>query len=615
MVGDTQADDDAHLLGEWARLMFASLHAAGVTHVFISPGSRSTPFAWQALQTPGLQCHAVLDERCAAFAALGVARATGLPAAVLGTSGSAASHYFPAIVEAGLAFLPLIVMTADRPFEVQHGGAAQAIDQVKLFGDHVRRYFELGLPDETQGGLLGLRRAVVQAVALAIAPVPGPVHLNMRARKPLEPPPAASDAQHARQGRVTALLATPVTAFVAGRVTAPLPALAQLARALASAQAGAIVLGPMPPRDRVLAAQVGRLAQVLGFPILAEAASQMRFALAGHDLACPEFAWLLATPGFRVAHPADVLLHIGALPLCADLEIWARASGAERYLLCEHGSPDPLGTAGMILNGELLPALEHLLREIAVLRAQPCARQRRFGATLVAAGVRCRQVVQDELSRESGFAEGAAVAAVARGLPNDAQWVLGNSLPIRDVDAYVTATAEIRVLCQRGANGIDGLVSGAAGSACATRSPTVLLVGDVSFCHDFGGLAVARALRTPLVIVVLDNDGGRIFDQLPVRRLLATGTDDEQFWRTSPRCDLAAVARAFGVRYAEAQSASELAAALAQAFEQESLTLLHARVAPDSAYTVRARVLARLALAVAAPQTGASIAVEPSAFA
>jgi 2-succinyl-5-enolpyruvyl-6-hydroxy-3-cyclohexene-1-carboxylate synthase len=452
-------------------------------------------------------------------------------------------------------------------------------------------------------------------VALSIAPLPGPVHLNARARKPLEPRAAMSDSEHALHRRVTALLASPVTAYVPGRVAAPLQALERLARALVSAHAGAIVLGPLPPRDRVLAKQIGTLALALGFPILAEASSQVRFALAEHELACPEFAWLLGVATFRSDHPTDVLLCIGALPLCADLETWTRDSGAARYLLCEHGSPDPQGTASMILNGELAPSLEHLLREVALLGAPPSARQRRFAAALVAAGERCRQVVHEELSREPGFAEGAAVACVARGLPTGAQWALGNSLPIRDVDAYVTATTEISILSQRGANGIDGLASGAAGSAFATRSPTVLLLGDVSFCHDLGGLAIARSLRTPLVIVVLDNDGGRIFDQLPVHELLMTESRAEQFWRTSPRCDLEAIARSFGIRYAAAQSCSELATALARALREESLTLLHARVSPDSARSVHDRVLARLALSADSVQVGSRNTIESPAYA
>jgi hypothetical protein len=209
--------DDAHLLGEWARLLFGTVCAAGVSDLFISPGSRSTPFAWAALHTRGLACHAVIDERSAAFMALGYARATGRPAALLCTSGSAPAHYFPALIEAELAFLPLLVITADRPFEAQHSGAAQSIDQVKLYGDHVRRYFELGLPDAAQSGLVGMRRAVTQAVAIARGPLPGPVHLNARARKPLEPRGAAGDEQSALTLRVGALLAAPLTRHVAAR--------------------------------------------------------------------------------------------------------------------------------------------------------------------------------------------------------------------------------------------------------------------------------------------------------------------------------------------------------------------------------------------------------------
>jgi 2-succinyl-5-enolpyruvyl-6-hydroxy-3-cyclohexene-1-carboxylate synthase len=601
-ANDAQARDDAQLLGEWARLLFGSLQAAGVIDLFISPGSRSTAFTWQALQTRGLRCHAVIDERCAAFAALGVARATGLPAAVLCTSGSAAANYFPAIIEAELAFLPLLVISADRPVEVQHAGAAQAIDQVKLFGDHVRRYFELGLPDGTAGGLLGMRRAVVQAVALSVAPIPGPVHVNVRARRPLEPRAAVSATQRALRRRVTSILASPLTAYVPGRVTAPAQALESLARALVMAHAGAIVLGPLPPREWVLGEAIGRLAAELGFPILAEASSQLRFALAEHELACPGFEWLLGSSAFRHRHPTDVLLLIGALPLSTDIDAWAGESDAARYVLCEHGSADPAGNARMILNGELAPSLDLLCRKVILLETPPSTRQRRFAASVIAAGKRCRPLVDGELSCEPGFAEGAAVADVARCLPRGVQWALGNSLPIRDVDAYVTAAADIRILSQRGANGIDGLVSGAAGSALATRLPTLLLVGDVSFLHDLGGLALARSLRTAFVIVVLDNDGGRIFDQLPVRHLLASGTEVEQFWRTSPRCDLGAIAQAFGIRYALVESSAGLATSIARALLENAATLLQVRVASDSARRVRERVIAQIEKWHAAPE-------------
>jgi 2-succinyl-5-enolpyruvyl-6-hydroxy-3-cyclohexene-1-carboxylate synthase len=572
-----------------------TLYAAGITDIFISPGSRSTPFTWQALKTRGVNCHPIIDERCAAFAALGYVRATARPAAILCTSGSAPAHYFPALIEAALAFLPLLVITADRPFELQHSGAAQSIDQVKLYGDHVRRFFEVGLPDAAQGALIGLRRVVTQAVAISRGPVPGPVHLNVRARKPLEPMAAAGDQQTALSTRVSALLAAPLTRHVLAQA-APLPSVVrEIAHALVGAHAGAIVLGPLPPQHRTIARALADLATALGFPILAESASQMRFALSQHALACPQFPWLLSSEAFRRSHGPDVLLCLGATPTCSGFETWARESGASRYLLSEHEGPDPLGSACMIVQGDIASSLELLRREVESIDVAPRAEQRDFAAALVEGGRICQRLVRQELASEPGLAEGTAVACIAEALPTGAQWMLGNSLPIRDVDAYVFGGADVVILSQRGANGIDGLVSGAVGSTLGTQLPTLLLLGDVSLLHDIGGLALARLARTPLVIAVLDNDGGRIFDQLPVHELYAADADLANYWRTPAHCDLGQAARMFGLRYSSPGTQGELLHATREALHTNSTTLLHVRVGVDSALNVRRRVLSGLA--------------------
>ncbi len=203
----------ANALGEWARLLVETLAAAGVRDVIISPGSRSTPFVWSALEQRQLRCHVLIDERAAGFFALGQARLTGVPSALLCTSGSALANYLPAVAEAALSATPLIVLSADRPYELMACGAAQTFDQVKIFEAFTRSFFDLGLPDESPPALSGLQRAVAQAVHTASFPVPGPVHLNARARKPLEPRPPQTDAERALNEHVTRLVARgPATA-------------------------------------------------------------------------------------------------------------------------------------------------------------------------------------------------------------------------------------------------------------------------------------------------------------------------------------------------------------------------------------------------------------------
>jgi 2-succinyl-5-enolpyruvyl-6-hydroxy-3-cyclohexene-1-carboxylate synthase len=583
---------EAHLLGEWARLLFATLRHAGVSDLWVSPGSRSTPFTWAAQHTPGLNVRPVIDERSAAFLALGHTRITGRPGAVLCTSGTAAANYFPAIVEASAAHLPLLVLTADRPLDVQQAAAAQTIDQVKLYGDQVRSFFDLGLPDAASSSLIGLRRKVVQAVAEALGPLPGPVHLNLRARKPLEPAPAQTEAEHALSRQVTELLARPLVRHAPARRLANEAVLAA-ARTLSEAASVVIAVGPLPPSGPNLAKPLAELSRLLQAALFAEAGSQVRFALADHEHAFPLFDWLLSSPSQAEQLRPDVLLCVGRTPTSSAFERWA-AQVPRRIVLAEHGYPDAVGNAELVASGDLEQGLHALL---AALRAQPrVAPDPGFLPELAAAHERCGNFVGDAVAaRSERLSEGAAVKAVVHGLPDGALLVLGNSLPIRDVDAYVTSAAELRIVTQRGANGIDGLVAGAIGSAVAARVPTLLLLGDVSLLHDIGSLANVSHASAPLVVAVVDNAGGRIFDQLPVAKLYGEDDAAARLWLTPPNHELSHAAALFGLSYSAPTTSGGIREALADALGQMTPTLLHLRVEPDSARRLRHEVLGRLA--------------------
>jgi 2-succinyl-5-enolpyruvyl-6-hydroxy-3-cyclohexene-1-carboxylate synthase len=587
---------EAHLIGEWARLLACTLREAGVRDIWVSPGSRSTPFTWVFEQTEGLTLRPVVDERSAAFLALGHTRITGRPCALLCTSGTAAANYFPAVVEASLAHLPLILLTADRPLEVQHAGAAQAIDQIELYGDHARAFFDLGLPDAAPTALRGLQRSVAQAVALARGPLPGPVHLNLRARKPLEPAAPQTDGERALSAHVTTLVERPLAHHAPSTALANEAVLAA-ARTLSEAASGVIVVGPLPAFSAHLAEPIAELSTLLGFPIFAEAASQLRFPRS--ERCYPLFDWLLSSPPIAARVQPDVLLCLGATPTSSAFERWA-ARASERIVLADHFAPDPIGNATLLAAGSLahsLPALVTALR--AVHGKDPSGREEARRArdalerTLGEAQARAVELVERALREAGPTAEGAVVRSVVEALPEGAVLVLGNSLPIRDVEAYVTNAPRLSVVSQRGANGIDGLVSGAIGSAIASGAPTLLLVGDVSLLHDLGALASSGLVTSPLVIAVVDNDGGRIFDQLPASELYA-GTAAERLWRTPPSLELSHAAALFGLGYAAPAGLAEIRQATQVALEKRGVTLLHLRVAPESAATVRRRVLAEL---------------------
>ncbi|HEY4105699.1 MAG TPA: 2-succinyl-5-enolpyruvyl-6-hydroxy-3-cyclohexene-1-carboxylic-acid synthase, partial [Polyangiaceae bacterium] len=481
----------AALLTEWSRLLLGSLSRAGVEHVVLSPGSRSTPFAWAALKEPKLTCHSLSDERVAAFFALGQARLTGKPSLLLCTSGSAAAHYYPALIEASLARLPVLVLTADRPFELQHSGAPQAIDQIKLFGDSARAFFELGAPDSAPSALAGLVRHAAHALKLTQIPEPGPVHLNVRARKPLEPSAALDADSLALRKAVDDLLARGTTLVEHSISHADVTRLVDACR---ETTRGLIVVGPRPAYTPTATRALLRLGEATGFPLLCESASQLRF---GHELPSKAaridgFEWIMSSERQCERLRPELVLSFGAPPVSGAYERFLAEFLGARFVVAAHGFPDPHGLASELICADEAAVAERISAE---LERRPAAHAARAPFTLdwLAANADAWRAVDSELRRETSLlSEPLAIRRVLEQLPDPCTLVLGNSLPIREVDAYAPCAARrARVLSQRGANGIDGLISGAAGAASLSREPTLLLLGDVSFMHDLGGLAAA----------------------------------------------------------------------------------------------------------------------------
>ncbi len=569
------------LLTQWSRLLLGKLAAAGVNQAVISPGSRSTPFVWAALNTPGLACHSVIDERSAAFYALGMARVTGRPALLLCTSGSAGAHYFPAVIEAAEARLPLLVLTADRPLELQDASAAQTVDQTRLFGHFARRFYELGQPDSSPSALAGLARLVEQAVFHSLHPEPGAVHLNVRARKPLEPVPADGELS----ARVDELL------FISPRLAgvpalhADRAAIERLAEACRGTKRGLVVLGPSAKRALP---SLAPLLEATGFSLLAEATSQLRF---GAELGIPRerlidgFDTLLRVPELRRHLCPELVLHFGPPSTSSALEALLATGRVREHVIARHAFPDPSNRAESVTLGDLDDTARRLTQALLETPSpEHAAARAEFASRWSRANRAAWSAVERVAGSGEGLREGTAVRTVIERLRPGALLTLGNSLPVRDVDQFVPAGERgLTILHQRGANGIDGLLSGAAGAALVHDGPSALLVGDVSFLHDLGGLELVRRARRPLVVVVIDNAGGRIFDQLPIARHFEGNPAARDFWTTERRYDLGHAARLFEIAYRAPSTADELANELVAALSRPSATLLQVRVVPDSA--------------------------------
>lgn len=583
----------------WARGVAEALRGAGVADVIVSPGSRSTPLV-QAVTRAQLSVRAIIDERSAGFFALGMARANGRPVALLCTSGSAAGHYLPAIIEAHHARVPLVVITADRPPELRDCAAPQAMNQVGLYGERVRQMVELGVASEDARAVRGMRRRIAQAVSVSRAPNPGPVHINVPLRKPLELVEAGSAQERARVRAVEAILAEPLTVPWPAQLRAAEEAIASLAQAVNAAERAVIVAGPLSAshgRERPThttaggpyASAIFSFAEAANLPVFTEAASGLRFH--GASLcanACDAYDLLYRSEPWAAAHRPDLIIQIGAPPISTA---WNRLVTNHpvipRYIITEHDWPDPMSSATAIVRGDIADTLERVVGHVDA-PAPPWTRE------LLAANHRAWQIVEAELANRGTLSEAQAMRAIVAATPDAAQLVIGNSLPVRTIDAFCPGTSRaVRVLTQRGVNGIDGIVSGAAGAAATTEGPTVAILGDVSFTHDLGGLAATRDLASPLAIVIIDNDGGRIFDHLPI----AASEPSESYatsWLTPPTCDFCAAAALFGAGYAEVDSAAALKEAVQLATGSAGCTLIRAKVAAQSAAEGLARITAAI---------------------
>jgi 2-succinyl-5-enolpyruvyl-6-hydroxy-3-cyclohexene-1-carboxylate synthase len=592
-----------NLLTEWAWLLFRSFADAGVRDVVISPGSRSTPLVVAAVREPRLRCHNVIDERAAAFFALGQARVSDRPSLLLCTSGTAAAHYFPAILEARASFVPMLVLTADRPTELQDCAASQTMDQVKLFGQGVRSFFDLGMPDASEGAMRALRRVAAQAMFATTWPVPGAVHLNARMRKPLEPAMARTPGGEALAQRVRAIGAEAITTPAPPGLLPDAAAVRRIAELCHRTHRGLIACGPAPVRHAADREVVFELARVTGFPIACDVTSQLRFAPTPDGvLPCDAFDEFVASASFRMGPLPDLLIQIGAPPVSASWEQLTTHSSSPRVVIAEHGWQDPQSRAAALLFGRpgaIVSAVVDVLRTMVPPRDEPRAWRERIAAANAIVG----RVIDEVLATSAHWTEGHVSRVVASALPRGSALMLGNSLAVRVVNQFCAQGAcEATVLSQRGIAGIDGLIAGAAGAASQGRVPLTLLLGDVSLLHDLTSLAVARRAHVPLVIVVLQNQGGRIFEQLPLATVPHLEPEIIEHAVTPHDTALEHAGALFGVKWKRVETEEELRAALASAYEVQGCTVIEAHVAAHAAARQNERLRAAVeeALAVGA---------------
>lgn len=578
----------------WAELLVASLVKSGVHDFVVSPGSRSTPLVLALAARTDVRTHVVVDERSAAFFALGQARVSGRPSVLVCTSGTAAAHYYPAIIEASAAFVPLVALTADRPWEDRDTGASQTIDQVKMFAGYVRHFADVGTPEANPAAMRSLARIATQAVHASLAPTPGPVHVNAQFRKPLEPQRVSGREPWEDAHRELLERAAPVVARAPS--SPPSEAVLAVATACAKARRGVVVAGPLPIMSDDDRRAIFAFAEAAGFAVLAEATSQLRF---GTTTATrlEAFDAIHRSGNLRAELAPDCVVELGAPATSAGhAALLADLGNVPRFVVAPHGHLDPRGDATLLVRCDVADLAREIEPKLRQMVKEPTSTEwlaRVAVANEVAARVLAGFASSDPLD------EPTVARTVAAALPHGARFIIGNSNPVRDVDTFAAAgDRSIHVLHQRGAAGIDGIVSGAAGAASIDDVPTVALLGDLTFLHDAGGLAVAAKTKSPLVLVVVANGGGRIFEELPLHASPEAERAFEPFFATPQEVDRAALARAFGIRFVSVGTRDALAAAVGEATKSGAVTIVEAVVDPHAASKIRAAARAAVERAV-----------------
>ena len=544
-----------------ASALVEELARCGVRRAALSPGSRSTPLAVALWRQPAIEVTVVLDERSAGFFALGCGLATGQPAAVLCTSGTAAANLHPAVCEADEAGVPLIVLTADRPPELRGIGAGQTIDQLKLYGDSVRWFCEVGTHEADDQGLLHYRSVACRAFAAAVGdPRPGPAHLNLAWREPLSPVPDAGAVTAKDPLALDGRGERPLTA-VARPATQPEDALMdELAERLAAAPRGLIVAGRQG--DAALAEPVSELAAASGYPILAEPTSQLRRGV--HDRSLVVSTYDVIARARSAALAPELIVRIGDMPTSKALRQWLGDLSELRQVVLDPDASwkEPSGRADTVVRADPGAVAHGLATRLKASAASPERARSDWPGAWRASDEAVRSALDAELSQLDELSEPGAWTALAAALRDGDAVLAASSMPVRDQELFVPTGRElVRFLANRGANGIDGLVSTAAGIAAASGRRTWAVLGDLALCHDSNGLAVARELER-LRFLVLDNGGGGIFHFLPQAEVLDEA-EFEALLGTPSGLDLERLADLHGLSCAAPSTPAELESALA----------------------------------------------------
>ncbi|WP_186576437.1 2-succinyl-5-enolpyruvyl-6-hydroxy-3-cyclohexene-1-carboxylic-acid synthase [Aquibacillus kalidii] len=534
------------------------LFRSGLSNVVISPGSRSTPLALTFAEHPDITHWVNMDERSAAFFALGMAKQSKQPVALICTSGTAAANYYPAIVEAHYDRVPLVVLTADRPHELRDVGAPQAIEQIKMYGDYVKWFHEMALPEATDFMLKYVRGKASRAVHNAVHGNPGPVHLNFPFREPLVPVFTLDNLWgDVYQNRA-------FHSNYIGKRSLENVQLDEIISALRNYKRGLIVCGPQ--NDAGLAKGIVALAEAYDLPILADPLSQLRAGKHSKANIIECYDSILKSKQVRELLEPEFIIRFGAMPISKPFLLLLKENEHVKQIIIddEEGHREPTGSSAQFVYADPSKLCEQLVEY--KMNFDLDWKEMWIGLNKSTSKLLSKDESDQELS------EGGTVRYISEAIPNDTTLYVGNSMPVRDLDTFfLVNTKQITVLGNRGANGIDGITSSALGAAALGKRVT-LLIGDLSFFHDFNALLIAKQYHINLTVVLVNNNGGGIFSFLPQAK--EQSEHFEVLFGTPLNIDFKPIITMYNGAYHVPNNWDEFSKALTESYDHAGLTVI-----------------------------------------
>ncbi|MDY7013273.1 MAG: 2-succinyl-5-enolpyruvyl-6-hydroxy-3-cyclohexene-1-carboxylic-acid synthase [Cyanobacteriota bacterium] len=524
----------------WASTLVETLSRLGLTTAILCPGSRCAPLTVAFAQHPQIEAISILDERSAAFFALGLAKRSGIPVALVCTSGTAGANFYPAIIEAKYSRIPLLVFTADRPPELRDCHAGQTIDQVKLYGCYPNWQVELALPSPTGELFPYLRQTLIQAWRRSRVPLSGVVHLNVPLREPLAPTSQAETSILEAQFQSDDFFAG--LSLSRSPIHPPQSSIpSDIVQAWQQCDRGIIIAGLAQPRHpQAYCSAIARLSQSLGFPVLAEGLSPLRNHADFNPYLITTYDPILRNPQLAEDLTPDLVIQLGELPTSKQLRIWLEAVSAQRWAI--DPAPDNLDplhgrTTHLQLSVEQIPPL---------VKGWLGQKQARYLKQWLNAEMKVRQALDRSMAETDFLFEGKLPWLLSQYLPHKTPIFIANSMPVRDVEYFWQPNnQQFQLFFNRGANGIDGTLSTALGISHRCHS-SILLTGDLALLHDTNGFLVRDRFAGHLTIIVINNQGGGIFEMLAISQF---EPPFEEYFATPQEINFAQLCNTYGIEH------------------------------------------------------------------